>query len=176
MRKLSSDELDRASLSDVKESNKIPVVVILDNIRSGLNVGSVFRTADGFAVNQIILVGFTPQPPHREILKTALGSTDSVNWIYHESVKEAILELKNDGFVIVAVEQTDESTELQDFIFEKKKKYAFILGNEVDGVSDIALEYSDKAIEIPQAGIKHSLNVAVCGGMVLWEAFKSFAK
>ena len=173
MRKLHSDEIERAGLSEVITQNKIPVTVILDNIRSGLNVGSIFRSADGFAVEQIILTGFTPQPPHREILKTALGSTESVNWQYRESVVNVLIDLKSQGNLIVSIEQTDQSIQLQDFSFDKRQKYCLILGNEVDGVSDEAIQYSDMAIEIPQAGIKHSLNVAVCGGIVLWEAFKN---
>lgn len=173
MRKLSSNELNRVELGDIQKLQKIPVTVVLDNIRSGLNVGSIFRTCDAFAVEHIILTGFTPQPPHREILKTALGSTESVHWSYCESISECLVELRSKDFRIIAIEQTDKSIELQDANFTNQMKYALILGNEVDGVSVDALEFADSAIEIPQAGIKHSLNVAVCAGMVLWEAFKS---
>lgn len=172
MRKLSADELNRVSPDQSGELPRIPVVVVLDNIRSGLNVGSVFRTCDAFAVEHICLAGFTPQPPHREILKTALGSTESVQWSHYESVAECLGQLRASAYQLVAVEQTTKSISLEKFVFQQNQKYALILGNEVDGVSDESLALADSAIEIPQAGVKHSLNVAVCGGMVLWEAFR----
>lgn len=173
MRKLESDELNRMDLENVQLAPKIPFVLVLDNIRSGLNVGSIFRTADGFSVEKIFLTGFTPAPPHREILKTALGSTESVSWEKVESISTCLLELKNKDYHIIAIEQTDKSDNLADFHFNKEIKYALILGNEVDGVSDEAIAMCDGAIEIPQSGIKHSLNVAVCAGIVVWEAAKT---
>lgn len=173
MRKLDSDELNRLDLENVQLAPKIPFVLVLDNIRSGLNVGSIFRTADGFSVEKIFLTGFTPAPPHREILKTALGSTESVSWEKMESISTCLMELKNKDYKIIAIEQTDKSVNLADFHFNNKQKYALILGNEVDGVSDEAIAMCDAGIEIPQSGIKHSLNVAVCAGIVVWEAAKS---
>ncbi|HMV24871.1 MAG TPA: TrmH family RNA methyltransferase [Saprospiraceae bacterium] len=172
MRKLSTRELDRISADKVNTIRKMPLVVVLDNIRSGLNVGSVFRTCDAFAVSHIFITGFTPQPPHREILKTALGSTETVSWTYVESTEDCLKLLEKEGFYNIAIEQTTESISLEKFVFHHDRKYALILGNEVDGVSDEAIAIADAAIEIPQAGVKHSLNVAVCGGMVLWEAFR----
>lgn len=172
MRKLSSEELNRANLSDIDKQERLPVVILLDNVRSGLNVGSVFRTADAFTIEKIILTGITVQPPHREILKTALGSTESVPWLYNESIVQSIESLKQDQYIIIAIEQTTQSILLSDFHFDKANKYALILGNEVDGVSEHALPLIDKAIEIPQAGIKHSLNVSICGGIIMWEAFR----
>lgn len=169
MEKLSMAALNRPSPEDFKTREKLPLVLVLDNLRSGLNVGSVFRTADAFALEKIVLCGITAQPPHREILKTALGSTDSVHWEHIAQTTAAILRLKQDGYRVFAIEQTTEKIWLQDFIPEKNKKYAFVLGNEVDGVEDAALRLCDGAIEIPQFGTKHSLNVAVTAGIVAWE-------
>lgn len=162
--------LNRPSTEDFKEQEKLPLVLVLDNVRSGLNVGSVFRTADAFALNKIILCGITAQPPHREILKTALGSTDSVDWTYAEHTGEAVARLKELGYQVYAIEQTTRKIWLQDFHPVPSAKYAFVLGNEVDGVDDTVLQMCDGAIEIPQFGTKHSLNIAVAAGIVVWEA------
>lgn len=161
--------LNRPSTEDFKVQEKLPLVLVLDNVRSALNVGSVFRTADAFALEKIILCGITAQPPHREILKTALGSTDSVAWEYAGYTAEAVLQLKEDGYLIYAVEQTTKKIWLQDFSPVSTSKYALVLGNEVEGVDDATLSLCDGAIEIPQFGTKHSLNVAVAAGIVVWE-------
>jgi 23S rRNA (guanosine2251-2'-O)-methyltransferase len=169
MEKLSMDALNRPSVAAFKESDKLPLVVVLDNVRSALNVGSIFRTADAFALSKVILCGITAQPPHREILKTALGSTESVQWEYYPDGVAAVLALREAGFRIMAVEQTTHKIWLQDFTPEKETKYAFVMGNEVDGVDAAVLEHCHGVIEIPQFGTKHSLNVAVAAGIVLWE-------
>ncbi len=176
MRKLTMPELNRLSQEAFKAAEKLPLILVLDNIRSALNVGSIFRTADAFAVETIVLCGITAKPPHREMLKTALGATESVAWRYFNRTEEALQVLKEQDTCIVAVEQTDESVRLQDFVPEAGKKYALILGNEVRGVSEEALPYCDVAIEIPQFGTKHSLNVAVCAGVVVWEFMKKTGK
>lgn len=162
--------LNRPSPEAFKEQQKLPLILVLDNVRSGLNVGSVFRTADAFALEKVILCGITAQPPHREILKTALGSTESVQWEYVSQTEDAILRLKQTGYQVYAIEQTTEKIWLQDFIPEDGKKYAFVLGNEVEGVDNAVLRLCDGAIEIPQFGTKHSLNIAVAAGIVVWEA------
>ncbi len=164
------DGLNRPSVSDFKAKEKLQLAVLLDNIRSGLNVGSIFRTADAFAIEKIILTGITAQPPHREILKTALGSTDSIDWEYFADAVEAVQSLKAAGFTVLAVEQTTDKTWLQDFEPVAGSKYAFVVGNEVDGVDNQVLAHCDGVLEIPQFGTKHSLNVAVAAGIVLWEA------
>lgn len=164
--------LGRLSVDEFRGTAKQPLVLVLDNVRSGLNVGSIFRTADAFAVEKIVLCGITAQPPHREILKTALGSTESVSWEYFAETVEAVQVLKKNGWRIFAVEQTDRKTWLQDFIPEGDEKYAFLLGNEVDGVSAAVLPLCDGAVEIPQFGTKHSLNVAVAAGIVVWEVVR----
>lgn len=161
--------LNRPSTEDFKSLEKLPLALVLDNVRSGLNVGSVFRTADAFALEKIVLCGITACPPHREILKTALGSTESVTWEHVEHTTEAILRLKREGYRVYALEQTSEKIWLQDFAPQKDHKYAFVLGNEVDGVDDEALRLCDGAIEIPQFGTKHSLNIAVAAGIAVWE-------
>ncbi len=152
-----------------KASIKIPVVVVLDNIRSAMNVGSVFRTADAFAIEQIILVGITAKPPSREITKTAIGATSSVDWVHVEEVSDTLIRLKKECYQIVSIEQTDSSKSLLDWEVKNGQKIAIVMGNEVDGVSDEALNLTDIAIEIPQYGTKHSLNVSVCTGVVLWD-------
>ena len=172
MEKLSMDALQRLSVDDFRQQEKIPVVLVLDNIRSGLNTGSIFRTADAFLLEKVVLCGITAQPPHREILKTALGSTESVEWNYVENTADAIGNLKNEGFRVWAVEQTTDKTWLQDFEPSAGEKYAFVLGNEVDGVGTAALQLCDGTIEIPQFGTKHSLNVSVAAGIVVWEAVR----
>lgn len=157
------------SVSDFKSRPKTRLVLVLDSVRSGLNVGSIFRTADAFALEKILLCGITAQPPHREILKTALGSTESVDWQYFESATEAVQELKKEGYTVLAIEQTTQKIWLQDLVPETEKPYAFVLGNEVEGVDNEVLALCDGALEIPQFGTKHSLNVAVAAGIVVWE-------
>lgn len=170
MRKLTTDELNRLSKADFEKAEKLPIILILDNIRSLSNVGAFFRTADAFRIEALFLCGITACPPHREIHKTALGADETVKWCYFESTEEACQKLKADGYGIFAVEQVEGSVLLQDFRFEPKT--AYLLGNEVEGVSEAALPYCDGAIELPQEGTKHSLNVSVCAGIVMWEAFK----
>jgi tRNA G18 (ribose-2'-O)-methylase SpoU len=169
MKKLKLDELGRIDTEEFKEKDKFPIVLVLDNIRSALNVGSAFRTADGFALEKIILCGISATPPHREILKTALGSTESVEWAHYENVEIALSDLKKENYELLAIEQTDNSVFLNDFSIEKNKKYALVFGNEVEGVSDEALALCDAVVEIPQYGTKHSFNVSVCLGIVSWE-------
>lgn len=171
MRKLKLDELNRASVSDFKQQDKLPVAVVLDNVRSMHNVGSVFRTSDGFAVEQVVLCGITGQPPHREIEKTALGATQSVDWSYSQNTMDAVEKLRADGFTIVAIEQAENSLMLNTFEPEEGKKYALIFGNEVNGVSDDVMAAIDHCIEIPQFGTKHSFNIVVSAGIVLWDFF-----
>jgi len=172
MRKLSLKELQRVSPKEYKAKEKAPIVLVLDNIRSGLNVGSAFRTADAFALGRICLCGITAQPPHREILKTAIGATESVDWTYHSTTLEAVQELKASGYRIAAVEQADQSTMLQEVQVAKGEKIALVFGNEVKGVSDEVIQIVDECIEVPQFGTKHSLNISVCLGIVVWDLFK----
>jgi tRNA G18 (ribose-2'-O)-methylase SpoU len=171
MRKLKLDELNRISVADFKNSNKLPVAVVLDNVRSMHNIGSIFRTSDGFAVEQVCLCGITAQPPHREIEKTALGATQSVRWSYYTSPLDAVNQLRNDGYRIIAVEQAEKSIMLQEFIPANGEKYALVFGNEVNGVSDEVMQNIDACIEIPQFGTKHSFNIVVSAGIVLWDFF-----
>lgn len=171
MRKLKLDELNRASVAEFKEQQKLPVAVVLDSVRSMHNIGSIFRTSDGFAVEQICLCGITAQPPHREIEKTALGATQSVNWTYHEDAITAVKQLRAIGYQIVAIEQAENSVMLNEFIPNKNAKYALIFGNEVNGVSDEVMQVIDTCIEIPQFGTKHSFNIVVSAGIVLWDFF-----
>lgn len=170
--KLKLEELNRIDIETFKTVKKIPLVVVLDNIRSMHNVGATFRTADAFLVQEIILCGITPQPPHREIHKAALGATESVDWSHEPDINTAIYQLKSKGFEIIGIEQTTNSRMITDFSVDPSKKYAVILGNEVEGISDEALNHIDSFIEIPQLGTKHSLNVSVCGGIVMWEFAK----
>ena len=172
-KKLKLEELGRIDVETFKQTEKIPLVVVLDNVRSMHNVGAVFRTADAFLVEKIILCGITPQPPHREIHKAALGATESVDWIYEKDISTAVENLKKENFKILGIEQTTDSEIITDFVIKKNEKYALVLGNEVDGLSDEALSLYDTFLEIPQLGTKHSLNVSVCGGIVMWEFFKS---
>lgn len=171
MRKLKLEELGRISVDDFKSLDKIPVVVILDNIRSMHNIGSVFRTSDAFIIERIYLCGITATPPNKEIRKTALGATESVEWEYVKEINELIPELKSDGFKILSIEQTEGSASLSDFKINSNEKYAVIFGNEVDGVQQSVIDQSDFCLEIPQGGTKHSLNVSVCAGIVLWEFY-----
>ena len=168
MRKLSMEELGRKSVEDFKLADKKPLVVVMDNIRSMHNVGSVFRTADAFLISGICLCGFTPQPPHRDIHKTALGATDSVDWLYYENTVDAVLALKARGYKVFAIEQTEGSIMLDEYV-DKQMPTAFVFGNEVDGVSDEVIQVCDGVIEIPQWGMKHSLNISVAAAVVLWE-------
>ncbi len=169
MRKLKNEELDRKSVEDFRSATKSPIVVVLDNVRSMNNIGSVFRTSDAFLVEKIILCGITATPPHREIQKTALGATETVAWEYYEDIKTPLKQLKDEGYITIAIEQTSESVYLNTFLPVKEKKYAFVFGNEVEGVSDEAISICDFGIEIPQLGHKHSLNIAVSAGIVLWD-------
>jgi 23S rRNA (guanosine2251-2'-O)-methyltransferase len=171
MRKLKLDELNRVSVDEFKAQQKLPVAVVLDNVRSMHNVGSIFRTSDGFAVEQVCLCGITSQPPHREIEKTALGATQSVNWTYFASTLQAVDHLRNEGYLIVAVEQAENSVMLNTFKPEPDQKYALIFGNEVNGVSDEVMIGIDTCLEIPQFGTKHSFNIVVSAGIVLWDFF-----
>ncbi|MBW7675384.1 RNA methyltransferase [Chryseobacterium chendengshani] len=171
--KLKLEELNRIDVETFKKAKKIPLVVVLDNIRSMHNVGATFRTADAFLVQKIILCGITPQPPHREIHKAALGATESVDWSHEKDINVTINDLKSQGFEVVGIEQTTNSQMITDFMIDNTKKYAMILGNEVEGISDEALQNIDSFIEIPQLGTKHSLNVSVCGGIVMWEFAKA---
>ncbi|MBU8891499.1 MAG: RNA methyltransferase [Bacteroidales bacterium] len=172
MRKLKNSELNRINITEFKNSPKTPLVVVLDNIRSLNNIGSVFRTSDAFLIEQIILCGITAKPPHKDIHKTALGATDSVTWEYAKSTIEAVNRLKNEGYVIISVEQTENASMLQDFNIKQNQKYAVIFGNEVKGVQQEVVDLSDNCIEIPQFGTKHSLNISVSAGIVLWEFFR----
>jgi len=170
MRKLSMEELHRLSKEEYEKVEKLPVVIVLDNVRSLSNVGAVFRSADAFRIGELFLCGITACPPHREIHKTALGADETVPWRYFSTTVEACAELKRMGYKIFAVEQAENSVMLQDFVAQPGS--AFIMGNEVDGVSDDVLPLCDGAIEIPQEGTKHSLNVSVCSGIFMWEIFR----
>lgn len=165
-------DLNRMTAGEFKKATKIPLVIVLDNIRSQSNTGSVFRTADAFRVETLYLCGITAIPPNREIQKTALGATESVDWEYHESVVELVRKLKSEGYTIIAAEQAMGSIDPEAFIPEPDNKYALILGNEVMGVEDEVMKLCDVCIEIPQFGTKHSLNVAVSAGILIWEIFK----
>ena len=176
MKKLSMDELGRVSTEEFKEQEKTPVVVVLDNVRSMYNVGSLFRTCDGFAVEALYLCGITACPPHKEISKTALGATESVCWKHFDSTVEAVNDLKAQGYTVLAVEQVDTSTLLQDYEPPADGRIAIVLGNEVFGVDDDVLDLCDGALEIPQAGTKHSFNVSVAGAIVIWELFRKLTQ
>jgi len=175
MRKLKLDELNRVSVSEFKAQEKLPVAVVLDNVRSMHNIGSIFRTSDGFAVEQVCLCGITAQPPHREIEKTALGATQSVNWSYFEQPLQAIKKLRAEGYLIIAIEQAENSIMLNTFLPETDERYALVFGNEVNGVSDEVMAVADACIEIPQFGTKHSFNIVVSAGIVLWDFFSKIA-
>ncbi len=175
MRKLKNSELNRLTIEEFKKAEKIPVVVILDNIRSLNNVGSVFRTSDAFRTEKIILCGFTATPPHKEIHKTALGAEDSVTWEYIENTEDAVEKLKSEGYVICSIEQVESSIMLPEFSIDKGKKYALIFGNEVKGVQQKVVDLSDYAIEIPQEGTKHSLNISVSAGILLWAFYSGLS-
>ncbi len=169
MRKLKLEELHRDTIAAYQLKEKPRVTIVLDNVRSGHNVGSVFRTCDAFAYERIILCGITPQPPHKEINKTAIGATLSVSWQHEPDVALAVRSLKDEGYQIYGIEQTTESQSLQEVTFPDDQPIAVILGNEVNGISDAVLPLLDHAIELDQYGTKHSLNVSVCAGIVMWE-------
>lgn len=168
------DELNRKSVTEFHQAEKNPLTIVLDNVRSMHNVGSVFRTADSFLAEQVILCGYTPQPPHRDIQKTALGATETVSWKHDAKTVDAVLELKEKGYRIIAIEQVENSIPLNEFRIQPQAKIAVIFGNEVTGVSDEVLALCDAAIEIPQAGMKHSLNISVAAGIVLWKLFEQY--
>ncbi len=171
MRKKSMSELNRLTVEAFKNRSKTPIAIVLDNVRSANNVGSVFRTSDAFALEGIHLCGITVRPPHKDIRKTALGASDAVNWSHWQNSVEAIRHLKKNGYQIVAIEQAENSTSLQDFRPYKEKKYAIVFGHEVKGVSEEVMQLVDGCIEIPQFGTKHSLNISVSVGVVVWDLF-----
>jgi tRNA G18 (ribose-2'-O)-methylase SpoU len=176
MRKLSNEELNRISLGEFKDSVKIPVVAVLDNVRSQNNIGSVFRTADAFRMEGIFLCGITSTPPHREIHKTALGATDSVHWEYRDDTISAVRELKELGYRILSVEQVVDATSLEQLKLSSEEKYALVFGHEIRGVDQKVVDMSDNCIEIPQYGTKHSLNISVAAGIVIWEVFNQLSR
>lgn len=171
MRKLNNDELPRLTPDDFKQAGKIPMVVVLDHVRSCNNVGSVFRTSDALLIQKICLCGITATPPDREIHKTALGAENTVEWEYFKTTEEAIVRLKNEGYCIIAIEQVEGSIALNNYLPEPGEKLALIFGNEVQGVQQVVVNQCDKTIEIPQFGTKHSFNIAVSAGIVLWDLF-----
>ncbi|MDL2240088.1 RNA methyltransferase [Bacteroidales bacterium OttesenSCG-928-K22] len=175
MRKLQNSELNRINIDDFKKATKTPIIVVLDNIRSLNNIGSVFRTADAFLIQKICLCGITCTPPHRDIHKTALGATDSVDWEYFETTSDCIEKLKEDKVTIISIEQTDNSISLEELIPQKNQIYAVVFGNEVYGIGDEIIQQSDICVEIAQYGTKHSLNISVCCGIVLYEMFKKLS-
>tara|TARA_B100000029_G_scaffold472475_1_gene513018 strand:- start:148 stop:675 length:528 start_codon:yes stop_codon:yes gene_type:complete len=174
MRKLKNNELERINIEEFKSATKTPITIILDNVRSAINVGSIFRTADAFLIENIILCGITAIPPNKEIRKAALGSTDSVNWEFYENTISAVKRLKTEGYHIIGVEQTDKSTMLND-INLSKTPIAIIMGNEVNGVAQEVIDLCNTVIEIPQFGTKHSLNISVSAGIVIWELWRKLS-
>jgi len=172
MRKFSIEELNRITIEEFKSAEKIPVRVILDNVRSLNNIGSIFRTCDAFRIEKLYLCGITACPPHKDIHKTALGATDSVRWEYFSETLEIVEKLKKEGYIIFSAEQAEGSTSLEKMKLLPGYKYAIVLGHEINGVEQAIIDISDECIEIPQAGTKHSLNVAVSAGILLWEAFR----
>lgn len=176
VRKLRNIELNRLSVDEFKAAEKWPIIVILDNVRSMLNVGSLFRSCDAFNVQHLYLCGITPLPPHRDITKTALGAELAVKWTHRNDVEELIMELRKKGWKVFGIEQTSTAIPLQDWTMKKTDKVVLVFGHEVDGVSDKAIRNCDGFLEIPQFGTKHSINVSVCGGVVLWQAVQAFLK
>ena len=172
MRKLANRELERKTIEQFRKTEKAPFIIVLDNVRSQSNVGSIFRTADAFLTEAIYLCGITSQPPHREIQKTALGATESVSWKYYSKTADAISDLKEKGYKIIAVEQAEGSVELQNWQIENETKYALVFGHEVNGVDQEIVNICDQCVEIPQFGTKHSFNIAISVGIVLWELNK----
>ncbi|MFY0602417.1 MAG: RNA methyltransferase [Flavobacteriaceae bacterium] len=175
MRKLKNNELGRITVEEFKSTQKTPLIVVLDNIRSLNNVGSVFRTSDAFLIEKIYLCGITATPPNKEIHKTALGATESVAWEYAENTLEVVLKLQQEGVEVAAIEQVENSTKLDSFNADKTKKYAIVMGNEVKGVQQEVVNACDYCIEIPQLGTKHSLNISVSCGVVLWDFFQKLS-
>jgi tRNA G18 (ribose-2'-O)-methylase SpoU len=171
VKKLKNSQLDRISIEEFKKSKKIAITILLENIRSAHNIGSIFRTADSFLINEIILCGISAQPPNKDIRKTALGSSESVEWRYEKNIDKAIEKLKNEGNKIISIEQTTNSISLENFKPQKNDKYAIIFGNEVNGIEQRTINLSDMAIEIPQFGTKHSLNISVAAGIIIWDLF-----
>lgn len=171
MRKLKNEELDRKTVEEFKSSSKTPLIIILDDIRSLNNIGSVFRSSDAFLIEKIYLCGITAQPPHKDIQKTALGATETVDWEYRKEILPLLDELQQNKVEIYAIEQAEDSILLNHFIPKKNQKYAFILGNEVKGVNQEAINKANGVIEIPQLGTKHSLNISVCTGVCIWDFF-----
>lgn len=176
MHKLKLDELNRVSIVEFKKQKKLPLTIVLDNVRSMHNVGSIFRTSDAFAIEKIVLCGITGQPPHREIEKTALGATQSVEWIHFDTTLEAIASLRANGHTIIALEQANNSISLDQYNPLADKSYALIFGNEVNGVSEEVMANIDACIEIPQFGTKHSFNIVVSAGIVLWDFYVKLCK
>lgn len=176
MRKLKNSELDRLSVEDFKSSKKIPLIVVLDNVRSLNNIGSVFRTCDAFLIQKIYLCGITATPPHKDIHKTALGSTESVDWEYFENTLDLIERLKSEKIKILSIEQAEDAALLNEFVPKLNATYAIVFGNEVKGVSQEVVNASDMVIEIPQYGTKHSLNISVSVGVVVWDLFSKIKK
>ena len=176
MRKLKLDELKRVSVNEFKKQSKTPIIVVMENIRSLNNVGTIFRTCDAFNIESVYLIGITAKPPHREIQKTALGATESVDWEYFETSQDAIAKLKSNGFKIFSVAQAEGSKSINEISNMRCDKIALFFGNEITGVNQETIDSSDCCIEIPQYGTKHSLNVAVCAGIIIWECFSSLNK
>jgi tRNA G18 (ribose-2'-O)-methylase SpoU len=174
MRKLSNDELGRVNIEEFKKLRKLPITIVLDNIRSLMNIGSVFRTSDAFTIKEILLCGITAKPPHREMQKTALGATESVSWRYFDNTVDAVEELKANGITVLSIEQADEAKMLDAYEFDFSQEIALVFGNEVKGVSDEVIELSDDCIEIPQFGTKHSLNISISAGVLIWECFQQY--
>ena len=176
MRKLKNSELLRKSVTDFKQALKIPLILILDDVRSLNNIGSIFRTADAFLIEKIYLCGITARPPHKDIHKTALGATESVDWEYQKEAVESVKKLKSQRVKVYAIEQTEQALSLENFEVRKEHKYAFVMGNEVKGVSQSTVDQCDGVIEIPQEGTKHSLNISVATGVALWDFYQKFKK
>ena len=176
MRKLKNEELDRLDVEEFKKTKKIPVCLLLDNVRSMNNVGSAFRTSDAFLIEKLYLGGITAQPPHREINKTALGATETVEWQHIEDCEKLLQDLKQEGYTIIAIEQVDSSTKLHEFAPSSDEKYCLVFGNEVFGVDDKLIDLADLSLEIPQYGTKHSLNISVSIGIVVWDIFSKLMK
>ena len=176
MRKLKNSELNRLDGDAFEKATKMPLTIILDNIRSLNNIGSVFRSSDAFLVEKICLCGITATPPHRDIHKTALGATETVEWAYYENTLDALEELREKGYQIASIEQVEQSISLQDFEPKTGQHYAIVMGNEVKGVAQEVVDASDFCIEIPQFGTKHSLNISVCTGVVIWDFFNKISK